>query len=124
MAKDISIINVSIKDNTLKFMIQQDKCRNLVVKCVLTKNSCEVYLECVIFSHHYKQFIQEPSVVAILNVIKNAMEEFYNESFTIWDKTVNETLYSYIENDKIIRIKLFNTLNDKNLIEFGNIKFK
>ena len=124
MTKDISIINVSVKDNTLKFMIQQDKCRNLAVQCVLDKNTCEVYLECVIFLHHYKQFIQEPSVVAIVNVIKNAMEEFYNESFTIWDKTVNETLYSYIENNKTIRIKLFNTLNDKNLIEFGNIKFK
>ena len=124
MSKDISIINVSIKDNTLKFMITQEKCRNLAVQCVLTKNSCDVYLDCVIFLHHYKQFVQEPSVIAILNVIKNAMEEFYNESFTIWDKTVNKTLYSYIENDKIIRIKLFNTLNDKNLIEFGNIKFK
>lgn len=124
MAKDISIINVSVKDNILKFMIQQDTCRNLAVKCVLVKNTCEVYLECVIFSHYYKQFVQEPSVVAILNVIKNAMEEFYNESFTIWDKTVNETLYSYIENDKTIRIELFNALNDKNLIEFGNIKFK
>ena len=124
MSKDISIINVSIKDNTLKFIIQQDKCRNLAVQCVLDKNTCEVYLECVIFSHYYKQFVQEPSVIAILNVIKNAMEEFYNESFTIWDKTVNETLYSYIENDKTIRIKLFNALNDKNLIKFGNIKFK
>ena len=110
MAKDISIINVSVKDNTLK--------------CVLTKNSCDVYLDCVIFLHHYKQFIQEPSVVAILNVIKNAIESFFNESFTIWDKTVNETLYSYIENNKTIRIELFNALNDKNLIEFGNIVFK
>lgn len=124
MSKDISIINVSIKDNTLKFMIQQDKCRNLAVQCVLDKNTCDVYLDCVIFLHHYKQFIQEPSVIAILNVIKNAMEEFYNESFTIWDKTVNETLYSYIENNKTIRIELFNALNDKNLIEFGNIVFK
>ena len=31
MSKDISIINVSIKDNTLKFMITQEKYRNLAV---------------------------------------------------------------------------------------------
>ena len=58
MSKDISIINVSIKDNTLKFMITQEKYRNLAVKCVLTKNSCDVYLDCVIFSHYKRQVIK------------------------------------------------------------------
>lgn len=58
MVKDISIINVSVKDNTLKFMIQQDKCRNLAVQCVLTKNSCDVYLDCVIFLHYKRQVIK------------------------------------------------------------------
>ena len=58
MSKDISIINVSIKDNTLKFMITHEKYRNLAVKCVLTKNSCDVYLECVIFLHYKRQVIK------------------------------------------------------------------